>query len=104
MPATTPGGHEGWTLGRRGPGLKELTIELGDADIYVNMSRKVELDNGHTLFEAVLTDPTGSRAIYIDLDDVVECLRDTFLTGSQPKSEEPPGPRAEARKPPRGTS
>lgn len=52
---------------------------MGDADIYVNMSRRIDLDNGHTLFEAVLTDPHGSRAIYIDRDDILECLKETFI-------------------------
>lgn len=64
------------------PGLKELTIEMGDADVYVNMARRLPLANGHVLYEAVLTDPQGSRAIYVDQDDVVECLRHAFLDTS----------------------
>jgi hypothetical protein len=80
MPAPSKAGHEGWTLGKRNPpGLKEMTIEMGDSDIYVNMSRRIDLDNGHTLYEAVLTDPHGSRAIYIDRDDIVEIMRENFL-------------------------
>lgn len=98
MTANPTAGHEGFALGRRAPpGVKELTIELGDSDIYVNTSRRIDLDNGHTLFEAVLTDAHGSRAIYIDRDDVVECLKDSFLegfpapqTGEPPKEDEPP--------------
>lgn len=93
MPAPPKAGHEGWSLGRRAPpGLKELTIELGDSDIYVNMARKIELDNGHTLYEAVLTDPSGSRAIYIDRDDIMECLKDSFIRdpAAEPAPEPPP--------------
>lgn len=79
------GGREGLALGRRSsPALKELTIELGEADVYVNMARRIDLDNGHVLYEAVLTDPHGSRAIYIDREDIVECLRDMFLPAGAP--------------------
>jgi hypothetical protein len=76
-----------------------MTIEMGDADIYVNMSRRIDLDNGHTLYEAVLTDPHGSRAIYIDRDDIVETLRENFLALPDDSPEEPAdGPRAERRR------
>lgn len=81
-------GHGGWTLrGRAEPDLRELTIALGNADIYVNMSRFVDLENGHTLYEAVLTDDQGSRPIYIDREEIVECLRDVFL--QKPRTETP---------------
>ncbi len=103
MPAPHKAGPEGLNLGRRTqPGVKELTIELGGADIYINLSRKVDLENGHVLYEAVLTDPHGSRAIYIDKDDIVECLRDVFIAGSGPEPEPdstPPPHRAERGRP-----
>lgn len=84
-------GHtEGWNLGHRDHvGVKELTLELGTADIYINTARKVDLDNGHTLYEAVLTDDTGSRAIYIDKDDVIEALQDMFIGQAESKTEDP---------------
>jgi hypothetical protein len=86
---------------RQPPGLKELTIELGDSDIYVNMSRRLDMDNGHTLYEAVLTDATGSRAIYIDRDDIVECLKDSFIQVPPEAKASPPNP-GEPRKDARG--
>jgi len=63
---------------------------MGDSDIYVNMSRRIDLDNGHTLYEAVLTDPHGSRAIYIDRDDIVETLRENFFLPTNADEEEAP--------------
>lgn len=100
MPAEPKAGREGWSLGKReaAPGIKELTIELGEADIYVNLARRVDFDDGHALYEAVLTDAHGSRAIYIDREDVVECLRDVVLTGSTPPAPVDDSPRI--RRPP----
>ena len=68
-------------LGNRSdkPDLRELTISMGRSDIYINLARTVELENGHTLFEAILTDDNGSRVIYVDRDDVADCLRESFL-------------------------
>lgn len=80
------------------PGLKELTIEMGDSDVYVNMSRRIDLDNGHTLYEAVLTDPHGSRAIYIDRDDIVEIMRENFLLSNANAEEAADEPRTERRR------
>lgn len=86
MPAPSKAGHGGWKLrGHSEPGLRELTLEIGNADVYVNMGRRIDMDNGHVLFEAVLTDAQGSRPIYIDREEIVECLRETFLAPSKPE-------------------
>lgn len=71
--------------GKRGekPDLKELTIEMGRSDIYVNLGKHLDLADGHILFEAILTDDNGSRVIYVDKDDIAECLRDSFILGGQ---------------------
>ena len=84
--------HEG-LLGHRGekPDLKELTIGMGRSDIYVNLDKHLDLEDGHTLFEAILTDDNGSRVIYVDKDDIAECLRESFLLGgpqTQPGKDE----------------
>ena len=74
--------HGGLT-GDRGekPDLRELTISLGRSDLYVNLNKHVEMDDGHTLFEAILTDENGSRVIYVDRDDIAECLKESFVLG-----------------------
>ncbi|MBI2078240.1 MAG: hypothetical protein HYT80_07730 [Euryarchaeota archaeon] len=79
----------GSLLGNRGdkPDLRELTISMGRSDIYVNLARTVEMDNGHTLFEAILTDDNGSRVIYVDREDIAECLRESFLLTDAPPEE-----------------
>lgn len=91
-PAPRPG-HEGLHVGKPVvPEIKELTITLGDADLYINCARRVDVGNGHSLFEALLTDPSGSRPIYIDNDDILELLRDLFI-GVPPapaNAEDPP--------------
>lgn len=85
MPARDHAGHEGLKLGRHeAPGLKELTIELGESDIYVNTSKRVDLE-GHTLFEAIMTDAHGSRVIFIDREEIVDCLKDSFIREPPPK-------------------
>ena len=82
-------GHDGLHVGRPVvPEIKELTITLGDADLYINCARRVDVGNGHSLFEALLTDPSGSRPIYIDNDDILDLLRDLFI-GAPPPAAEP---------------
>lgn len=89
MPTNRPGA-EGWSLQRRtGPQLKELTIMLGDSDLYIHMSRRIDLGNGHLLYEAVLTDQHGSRAIYIDHEDIVDTLQSAFAPAVAEKPAEP---------------
>ena len=80
MPAPHKAGNEG-LLGHRGdrPDLKELTIALGRSDIYVNLDKHIQLEDGHTLYEAILTDDNGSRVIFVDRDDVAECLRESMI-------------------------
>lgn len=73
----------GGLTGQRGekPDLRELTISLGRSDLYVNLSKHVDTDDGHMLFEAILTDENGSRVIYVDKDDIAECLKESFVLG-----------------------
>ena len=82
MPSHNPPPTGGLT-GQRGekPDLRELTISLGRADLYVNLSKHVDMDNGHMLFEAILTDENGSRVIYVDKEDIAECLKESFVLG-----------------------
>jgi hypothetical protein len=70
-------------MGRRGekPDLKELTIEMGRSDIYISLGKHLDLEDGHVLFEAIITDEQGSRVIYVDKDDIAECLKDSFILG-----------------------
>lgn len=56
------------------PHLKEFTIGVGEADLYVNLDRSLELKDGYVLYEAVLSDEEGSRRIYVDREDLAECL------------------------------
>lgn len=86
MPAEHRAGHEGLRLGQHHePDVKEMTIELGESDIYINTAKRVEMDDGHTLYEAIMTDPHGSRVIFVDREEVVDCLKQAFLVGSKPK-------------------
>lgn len=71
------------------PDLKELTISLGRQDLYVNLDRHINLDDGHILYEAILTDEKGSRVIYVDRDDIAECIRESFFL--EPSTNERPG-------------
>lgn len=89
MPAPHKEGHEGLRLGHRDtPDLKEMTIELGQSDIYINTAKRVDLE-GHTLYEAIMTDPHGSRVIFIDKEEIVDCLKEAFITGHGAEEEKP---------------
>jgi hypothetical protein len=81
--------REGLTS-RRGdkPDLKELTIELGRSDIYINLGKHLDLADGHILFEAILTDDNGSRVIYVDKEDIADCLKESFILGGQGRDKE----------------
>ena len=84
MPSAPKPNHEG-LFAQRGqkPDLKELTIGMGRSDIYINLDKHMDLEDGHTLFEAILSDENGSRVIYVDKEDIAECLRDSFVLGGQ---------------------
>jgi hypothetical protein len=73
----------GGLTGQRGekPDLRELTISIGRSDLYVNLGKHVEMADGHLLFEAILTDENGSRVIYVDKEDIAECMKDSFVLG-----------------------
>lgn len=70
------------------PQLKEFTIQVGDADLYVNLDRRLELDQAHTLYEAVLSDQHGSRLIYVDREELAACLADSPILRSSAEPSE----------------
>lgn len=76
---------QGGLTGRRGekPDLRDLTISLGRSDLYVNLGKHVEMKDGHTLYEAILTDENGSRVIYVDQEDIADCLKESAILGGQ---------------------
>lgn len=84
MKRDPPDPNEGLLSNRRDrPDLKELTLSLGRSDIYVNLGKHVDAPDGHVLFEAILTDDNGSRVIYLDKEDLADCLRESFVLGGQ---------------------
>jgi hypothetical protein len=70
--------------------LKEFTIAMGDADLYVNLDRHMDLDNEHVLYEAVLSDPEGSRVIYVDREELEACLKDSPILRHAPGAGDEP--------------
>jgi hypothetical protein len=93
--------HLGWDMPFRRPKrdlppvdklplqLKEFTIQMGDADLYVNLERRLDLDNAHTLYEAVLSDQHGSRLIYVDREELAACLADSPILQGESGSASP---------------
>lgn len=65
------------------PDLRDLTISLGRSDLYINLAKHVKMEDGHFLFEAILTDENGSRVIYVDREDIAACLRESMILGGE---------------------
>ncbi len=64
--------------------LKEFTIAVGEADLYVNLDRSLELEEGYLLYEAILSDADGSRRIYVDREELAECLENSPILHPAP--------------------
>lgn len=69
------------------PHLKEFTIAMGDADLYVNLDRALEVEDGYLLYEAILSDADGSRRIYVDREELAECLVNSPILQPPPPDE-----------------
>lgn len=84
MKRDAPEPNEGLLANRKDrPDLRELTLSLGRSDIYVNLDKHVDTPDGHMLFEAILTDDNGSRVIFLDREDLAECIKESFVLGGQ---------------------
>lgn len=76
MPVRTP--NRGLPPAERlPPHLKEFTIAVGNADLYVNLDRALEMEDGYLLYEAILSDAEGSRRIYVDRKELADCLENS---------------------------
>lgn len=60
---------------------------MGDADLYVNLDRSLELEEGYRLYEAILSDAEGSRRIYVDREELAECLVNSPILRPAPQAE-----------------